>query len=74
MPGLGTTMTLRELAINSGIDKSDPIVEMLSKSTPLIEDMAFRGGNQTDGHKFKVRAGLPGVNWRAINEGVVPPC
>ena len=34
--------------------------------------MAFRGGNQTDGHKFKVRAGLPGVTWRALNEGVVP--
>ena len=39
MPGLGTTMTLRELALAQGIDKNDPIVEMLSKSTPLIEDM-----------------------------------
>ena len=72
MPGLGTTMTLRELALAQGIDKNDPIVEMLSKSTPLIEDMAFRNGNQTDGHKFKTRAGLPGVSWRAINEGVLP--
>lgn len=72
MPGLGTTMTLRELALEQGIDKNDPIVEMLSKSTPLIEDMAFRNGNQTDGHKFKTRAGLPGVSWRAINEGVLP--
>lgn len=71
MPGLGTVMTLRDLAIANGISKEDPIVEMLSKATPLIEDMAFRNGNQTDGHKFKVRAGLPGVNWRAINEGVV---
>ena len=32
MPGLGTTMTLRELALAQGIDKNDPIVEMLSKS------------------------------------------
>lgn len=72
MPGLGTVMTLRDLAVSNGISKDDPIVEMLSKATPMLQDMAFRNGNQTDGHKFKVRAGLPGVNWRAINEGVVP--
>ena len=71
MPGLGSTRTLRDLAIDHGLG-DDPVVEILSKSTPLIADMAFRGGNQTDGHKFKVRAGLPGVTWRALNEGVVP--
>jgi hypothetical protein len=63
-------MTLRDLAVANGIKGNDPIVEMLSKSTPMITDMAFRNGNQTDGHLFRVRAGLPGVNWRAINEGV----
>nr|WP_314719123.1 hypothetical protein [uncultured Fretibacterium sp.] len=71
MPGLGSTRTLRDLAIDHGLG-DDPVVEILSKSTPLIADMAFRNGNQTDGHKFKVRAGLPGVTWRALNEGVVP--
>lgn len=72
MAGLGTVMTLRDLAVSHGIGKEDPIVEMLDRSTPLIKDMAFRNGNQVDGHKFKVRAGLPGVTWRAINEGVTP--
>ena len=72
MPGLGTTLTLRDLAISHGIGKEDPIVEMLDRSTPLIQDMAFRNGNQVDGHKFKVRAGLPGVTWRALNDGVTP--
>ena len=71
MPGLGSTRTLRDLAIDHGLG-DDPVVEILSKSTPLIADMAFRNGNQTDGHKFKVRAGLPGVTWRALNEGVIP--
>jgi hypothetical protein len=65
-------MTLRELAIANGGAKNDTIVEMLSKATPLLSDVAFRNGNQTDGHLFRVRAGLPGVNWRAINEGVAP--
>ena len=72
MPGLGTVMTLADLAASHGIGKDNPIVEMLHRSTPLIQDMAFRNGNQVDGHKFKVRAGLPGVTWRAINEGVTP--
>jgi hypothetical protein len=65
-------MTLRDLAIANGVAKNDPIVEMLSKATPMISDMSFRNGNQTEGHLFKVREGLPGVNWRAINEGVLP--
>jgi hypothetical protein len=63
-------MTLRDLAIANGGAADDPIVEMLSKATPLLSDMAWRNGNQTDGHLFLVREGLPGVNWRAINEGV----
>ena len=66
MPGLGTTMTLRELALAQGIDKNDPIVEMLSKSMPLIEDIAFRNKNQTDRHKFKTRAGLPTTDRKSV--------
>jgi hypothetical protein len=72
MAGLGTVMTLRDLAIANGGASDDTIVEMLSKATPLLSDMAFRNGNQTDGHLFRVREGLPGVNWRAIGEGVLP--
>lgn len=69
--GLGSVMTLRELAASHGVE-NDGIVEILNKSTPLIEDMAFQNGNQLDGHMFRVRAGLPGVSFRAINEGVKP--
>jgi hypothetical protein len=71
MANLGSVMTLRELALSHGLT-DNAIVEILNKSTPLIEDMAFQNGNQTDGHMFRVRAGLPGVSFRAINEGVKP--
>lgn len=71
MAGLGTTQTLADLAMMTEAADS-PIVELLKKSTALLEDMAFRNGNQIDGHLFRVRAGLPGVTWRAINEGVEP--
>lgn len=71
MADLGSMMTLRELAMAHGI-RYEGIVEMLSKSTPLIEDMSFRNGNQIDGHSFLVRKGLPKVGFRAINQGVKP--
>ncbi len=71
MAGLGTTQTLADLAMMTKAADS-PIVELLKKSTALLQDMAFRNGNQIDGHLFRVRAGLPGVTWRAINEGVEP--
>lgn len=71
MAGLGTTQTLADLAMMTEAADS-PIVELLKKSTALLQDMAFRNGNQIDGHLFRVRAGLPGVTWRAINEGVEP--
>lgn len=69
--GLGSVMTLRELAASHGLEHN-AIVEILNKSTPLIEDMAFQNGNQLYGHMFRVRAGLPGVTFRAINKGVKP--
>ena len=65
-------MTLRDLALNSQLGNDELIVEYLSKSTPLLEDMLFKNGNQIDGHSFQVRSGLPAVGFRSINQGVLP--
>ena len=72
MPTLGSVMTLRDLALNSQLGNDELIVEYLSKSTPLLEDMLFKNGNQIDGHSFQVRSGLPAVGFRSINQGVLP--
>lgn len=69
---LGNVMTLSDLASRHGgrDNKVLPIVEMLSKMNPLLQDMSWQEGNLTTGHVFPVRVGLPGVHWRRINEGV----
>lgn len=71
---LGNVMTLADLASRHGgtDNKVLPIVEMLSKMSPLLQDMSWQEGNLPTGHVFPVRAGLPGVHWRRINQGVKP--
>lgn len=48
------------------------IVELLSQTNPLLEDMSWIEGNLPTGHRTTVRTGLPSVGFRALNEGVTP--
>ena len=48
------------------------IVELLSQTNEVLEDMVFREGNLPTGHRVTVRTGLPAVAWRLLNQGVVP--
>lgn len=52
--------------------KTADIVEMLSQSNPILDDMMFMEGNLPTGHRTTVRTGLPTVAWRLINSGVAP--
>jgi hypothetical protein len=54
---------------NLNIDK---IVEMLSATNPILNDMTFMEGNLPTGHKTTVRTGLPSVTWRKLYGGVQP--
>lgn len=47
-----------------------PLVDALSKNNPFLENLAFRQGNQLDGHTFGLVNGLPSIGWRRFNEGV----
>lgn len=48
------------------------IVELLSETNEILEDMVWVEGNLPTGHKTTVRSGLPSVAWRMLNYGVVP--
>lgn len=52
--------------------KTAVIVEMLSQSNPVLQDMKFIEGNLPTGHRTTVRTGLPDVYWRLLNQGVQP--
>lgn len=47
------------------------IVELLSQSNPILEDMVAVEGNLPTGHRTTVRTGLPSVAWRLLNGGVL---
>lgn len=50
--------------------KIDKIVEMLTETNEVLQDMAWQEGNLPTGHKTTIRTGLPDVAWRMLNYGV----
>ena len=46
------------------------IIELLSQTNEILEDMMVIEGNLPTGHKTTVRTGLPQATWRLLNTGV----
>lgn len=46
------------------------IVELLSQTNEIMDDMLLVEGNLPTGHKTTVRTGLPQATWRLLNYGV----
>ena len=72
MAVLGTTVaTLGDVAKRLDKDgKIDKIVELLSETNEVLDDMLFQEGNLPTGHRTTIRTGLPEVAWRLLNYGV----
>lgn len=66
--------TLADIASRMTDDgKIDPmIVELLTESNEILEDMTFIEANGFTEHKTTVRSGLPQGTWRKLNYGVQP--
>lgn len=52
--------------------KTSSIVELLSQSNEILDDMLWKEGNLPTGERTTVRTGLPAVAWRLLNGGVQP--
>lgn len=52
--------------------KVPKIVEMLSQTNEILDDMKFMEGNLPTGNRSVIRTGLPSVYWRLANQGVTP--
>jgi hypothetical protein len=50
--------------------KIDTIVELLSQTNPVLDDMLFIESNLPTGHRTTIRTGLPAATWRLLNYGV----
>ena len=64
-------LTLADWAKRSDPDGRVPIVaELLSQSNEILDDCVFKEGNLPTGERVVIRTGLPGVYWRALNQGI----
>lgn len=48
------------------------IVEVLSQTNEILDDMLFKEGNLPTGERTTIRTGLPTVAWRLLNQGIQP--
>lgn len=74
MATLGNTaLTLADWAKRMDPDgKLAIIVDLLSQTNEMMDDMLWMEGNQTTGYKTTVRTGLPQGTWRKLYQGVQP--
>lgn len=69
----GEVLTLREWAIDKGKGNvPDDMIDMISKATPIMEDIPFKESNLDTGEKFRSLVALPSYQFRSINQGVTP--
>lgn len=74
----GAVLSTNALTLADWAKRLDPdgktaaIVELLSQTNEILQDMVWREGNLPTGHRTTVRTGLPTVAWRLINGGVTP--
>ena len=69
-----TNPTLADVAARMTADgKIDPnIIEMLSETNEILDDMTVIEANGFTEHKTTIRSGLPAGTWRKLNYGVQP--
>lgn len=72
MPVIGATaLTLADWAKRVDDNyKIATIIELLSQTNEILDDMLYVQGNLPTGHRTTVRTGLPAATWRLLNYGV----
>lgn len=66
-------LTLADWAKRQDPDgKVATVIELLSQTNEILDDMGFMEANQATSHRTTVRTGLPAVFWRLLNKGVQP--
>lgn len=63
-------LTLADWATRRENGKMAQIVNLLSQSNPILEDLLWKEGNLPTGNRTTARTGLPSATWRAYNQGV----
>lgn len=73
MAAIGNTaLTYTDWAKRYNDGRISVIVELLSQTNEILDDMRWVEGNLPTGHRTSVRTGLPQGTWRQLNYGVQP--
>ncbi len=73
MAAIGNTaLTYADWAKRYNDGRISVIVELLSQTNEILDDMRWVEGNLPTGHRTSVRTGLPQGTWRQLNYGVQP--
>lgn len=73
MAAIGNTaLTYTDWAKRYNDGRISVIVELLSQTNEILDDMRWVEGNLPTGHRTTVRTGLPQGTWRQLNYGVQP--
>ncbi len=68
-----TYLTLADMFKRQDPDsKVAAIIDIMSKSNPVLDDAIAVEGNLPTGHRTTIRTGLPAVTWRKLYQGVQP--
>ncbi len=59
----------KEIGANGNIS---PVIEALTQTNEILDDMLWQEGNLPTGNRTIVRTGLPQTYWRKLNMGVPP--
>lgn len=62
--------TLMDLAARYGQTPESAVIEILTASNEMLDDMVWVEANDGTGHKTTIRTGLPKGAWRLLNYGV----
>lgn len=68
-----TALSLADYAKRVDPDgKVSAVIELMSETNEILDDMLWVEGNLPTGHRTTVRTGLPTPTWRKLNYGVQP--
>jgi hypothetical protein len=64
-------LTLADIAaMLDPMGKPAMVIDLLSQSNPVVQNMLWTEGNLPTGHKITQRTSLPQGTWRAMGQGV----
>lgn len=71
-PGLVATLAELEAFYKGQNEDIGDVLELMNMTNDILDDIPWMMSNMSDGHKTRIRTGLPEVYWRRLYRGTPP--